>query len=121
MEESELLKRRLEKIESLKNDGIALYPNTFHYKDTAAALLIRFDDKDNDVLSEVTETFTIAGRLMAVRDFGKAAFIKVQDRTGSLQGYVNHVILGDDDFGLYRRLDVGDIVAMTCLIFLTRT
>ncbi len=121
MEESELLKRRLEKIESLKNDGIALYPNTFHYKDTAAGMLIRFDDKDNDVLSEVTETFTIAGRLMAVRDFGKAAFIKVQDRTGSLQGYVNHVILGDDDFGLYRRLDVGDIVAMTGRIFRTRT
>nr|HPJ97408.1 OB-fold nucleic acid binding domain-containing protein [Syntrophales bacterium] len=121
MEESELLKRRLEKIESLKNDGIALYPNTFCYKDTAAALLVRFDNKDNDVLSEVTETFTIAGRLMAVRDFGKAAFIKVQDRTGALQGYVNHVILGDEDFGLYRRLDVGDIVAMTGRIFRTRT
>jgi len=121
MEENELLKRRLEKIESLKNDGIALYPNTFRYKDTAAALLIRFDNKDNDVISEVTEMFTIAGRLMAVRDFGKAAFIKVQDRTGSLQGYVNHVILGDDDFGLYRRLDVGDIVAMTGRIFRTRT
>lgn len=121
MEESELLKKRLEKIESLKDDGIPLYPNTFRYKDTAAALLTRFDNKDNDVLTEINETFTIAGRIMAVRDFGKAAFIKVQDRTGSLQGYVNHVILGDDDFGLYRRLDIGDIVAMSGRIFRTRT
>ncbi len=121
MEESELLKKRLEKIKSLQDDGIALYPNTFRYQDTAAALLTRFDRKDNDVLAEVEETFTIAGRLMAVRDFGKAAFIKVQDRTGALQGYVNHVILGDDDFGLYRRLDIGDIIAMTGRIFRTRT
>jgi len=121
MEESELLKKRLEKIKSLQDDGIPLYPNTFRYKDTAAGLLTRFDKKDNDVLAEVNETFTVAGRLMAVRDFGKAAFIKVQDRTGSLQGYINHVILGDDDFGLYRRLDIGDIVAMTGRIFRTRT
>ena len=121
MEESELLKKRLEKIESLKDDGIPLYPNTFRYKDTAAALLARFENKDNDVLTEIDETFTIAGRLMAVRDFGKAAFIKVQDRTGSLQGYVNHVILGDEDFGLFRRLDIGDIVAMSGRIFRTRT
>jgi lysyl-tRNA synthetase class 2 len=121
MEESELLKRRLEKIESLKEDGIALYPNTFRYQDNAAALLTRFDNKDNDFLAEVNETFTIAGRLMAVRDFGKAAFVKVQDRTGSLQGYINHVIIGEDDFSLYRRLDIGDIIAMTGRIFRTRT
>ncbi|MDX9744942.1 MAG: lysine--tRNA ligase [Syntrophales bacterium] len=121
MEESELLKRRLEKIESLKEDGIALYPNRFRYKDNAAALLARFENKENDVLSEVNEIFTVAGRLMAVRDFGKAAFVKVQDRTGSIQGYINHVILGDDEFGLYRRLDIGDIIAMGGRIFRTRT
>jgi len=126
MEENELLKRRLEKIQSLKEEGTPLYPNTFRpntfrYKDTASSLLLRFENQDNDVLSGMDERFTVAGRLMAVRNFGKAAFIQVQDRTGSIQGYVNYVIIGGTDFNLFQRLDIGDIIAMTGRVFRTRT
>jgi len=121
MEENELLKKRLEKIQLLKEEGIPLYPNAFRYKDTASALLLRFEKQDNDILSGLEEIFTVAGRLMAVRDFGKAAFIKVHDRTGDIQGYVNYVIVGGSGFKLFQRLDIGDIIAMSGRVFRTRT
>ncbi|MDR2861803.1 MAG: lysine--tRNA ligase [Syntrophobacterales bacterium] len=121
MEENELLKKRLEKIQLLKDDGIPLYPNAFRYKDTAAALLTRFEKQDNEILSGLEEIFTVAGRLMAVRNFGKAAFIKVHDRTGDIQGYVNYVIIGGSGFKLFQHLDIGDIIAVSGRVFRTKT
>jgi len=121
MEENELLKKRLEKIQLLREEGIPLYPNTFRCKDTASSLLARFENQDNDILSGLEEMFTVAGRLMAVRNFGKAAFIKVHDRTGGIQGYVNYVIIGGSGFKLFQRLDIGDIIAVSGRVFRTRT
>ena len=82
MEESELLKKRREKIDSLKEEGIDLYPNDIRVGDTTAAISERFGSLDHEALEKVTERFTLAGRLMAVRDFGKGAFISIQDRKG---------------------------------------
>src|SRR5665647_2921966 len=80
MEESELLKKRREKIDSLKEEGIDLYPNDVRVGETTAAISERFGLLDHESLEKVTERFTLAGRLMAVRDFGKGAFISIRDR-----------------------------------------
>jgi lysyl-tRNA synthetase class 2 len=72
MEESELLKKRREKIDSLKTDGIDLYPNDVQVGQTTASVRERFGQMAEEELENVTERFTLAGRLMAVRDFGKA-------------------------------------------------
>ncbi|MGZ3593901.1 MAG: lysine--tRNA ligase, partial [Syntrophales bacterium] len=65
MEDSELLRKKKEKIESLKADGIELYPNDAKVKDTAASVMERFAQLDSDSLSKIAERFSIAGRLMA--------------------------------------------------------
>jgi lysyl-tRNA synthetase class II len=75
MEESELLKKRKEKIEALKAEGIDLYPNDVKIKNTTEEILSRFSDMDQDALTRVEERFSLAGRIMAIRNFGKAAFI----------------------------------------------
>ena len=69
MEESELLKKRKEKIDSLKAEGIDLYPNDVKVKDTTEDILSRFSEMDHDQLAQVEERFNLAGRIMAIRDF----------------------------------------------------
>ncbi len=121
MEESELLKKRREKIDSLKASGIELYPTGVRVADTTAALISRYADKDGEALSRVTERFMLAGRLMAVRDFGKGAFINIQDRKGRIQALVRKNNVGEDGFCLFKKLDVGDIVFIAGRVFKTKT
>ena len=121
MEDSELLRKRKEKIESLKADGIELYPNDVRVKDTTASVIGRFANMVNDDLASIDERFSIAGRLMAIRDFGKGSFVMIQDRTGRLQAYIRKNQVGEDTYSLFKRLDVGDIVFVAGKIFRTRT
>jgi lysyl-tRNA synthetase class 2 len=121
MDESELQKKRREKIESLKTDGIDLYPNDVSVGETTAALIDRFGSLDHEALEKVTERFTIAGRLMAVRDFGKSAFISIQDRKGILQAFLRKNQLGEKSYSLFKKLDVGDIVWVAGRVFKTKT
>ena len=121
MEESELLKRRREKIDSLKEDGIDLYPNDIRVGETTAAISERFGLLDHEALEKVTERFTLAGRLMAVRDFGKGAFISIQDRKGLLQAFLRKNQLGEKAFSLFKKLDIGDIVWIAGRVFKTKT
>jgi len=121
MEEGELLKKRMEKTASLKADGIGLYANDVRVRDTTASILSRFDGMDHDALARINESFTLAGRLMAVRNFGKAAFVDLQDRKGRIQGYINKNTLGDNTFSLLKRLDIGDIIFIAGGIFKTKT
>lgn len=121
MEESELLRRRREKIESLLSEGIELYPNDVKVDHTAAGLRDLYGSSAPETLEKVEDTFTVAGRLMAVRDFGKGAFLMIQDRTGRLQAFVRKDRVGEKDFALFKRLDIGDIVWIAGRIFKTRT
>jgi len=120
-EESELLKKRREKIDSLKADGIDLYPNDARVGDTTASVSERFGPMAPEELEKITERFTLAGRLMAVRDFGKGAFISIQDRKGRLQAFLRKNQLGEKTFSLFKRLDIGDIIWVAGRVFKTRT
>jgi len=121
MEERELLKKRKEKIESLKADGIDLYPNEIKVTATTESILTRFGDMNADVLAQIDERFTLAGRLMAARKFGKAAFINIQDRKGKIQVYIKKDTIGEKVFSLFRRLDIGDIISVAGKVFKTKT
>ncbi len=58
---------------------------------------------------------------MAVRNFGKAAFIKIQDRKGQIQSYAAKDILSADDYFVFKKLDIGDIIYVSGKLFRTRT
>jgi lysyl-tRNA synthetase class 2 len=121
MEDSELLKKRREKIDSLVADGIDLYPNDVPVLETTASIGARFGPVPPEQLETMAERVSLAGRLMAVRDFGKGAFVSIQDRKGRLQAFLRRNQLGERGFGLFKRLDIGDIVCVTGRVFRTRT
>lgn len=64
---------------------------------------------------------TAAGRVMSVRDMGKTIFADLRDGTGRIQLFVNKNTLGDDAFGAFKFLDLGDHIGVTGEMFTTRT
>jgi len=121
MEDNDLLKVRLEKIAALKAAGIDLYPNDVRPQNTTAEILAEFANSAAEALTGITQQFSIAGRLMAVRNFGKAAFVKIQDRKGQIQSYVAKDILSENAFFVFKKLDIGDIVYISGKLFRTKT
>ncbi|PKN51223.1 MAG: lysine--tRNA ligase [Deltaproteobacteria bacterium HGW-Deltaproteobacteria-13] len=121
MEDNELLNIRREKISDLKAAGIDLYPNDIKPQNTTAEIIAEFGNADSEALAKLTNRFSIAGRLMFVRNFGKAAFVKIQDYKGQIQGYIAKNVLSTDDYFVFKKLDIGDIVYISGKLFRTKT
>jgi lysyl-tRNA synthetase class 2 len=121
MEESEILRQRKEKIKNLREMGVQLFPNDFRADHTSRDIIQQYGDWSTEALQGLEETFSCAGRIMAIRDFGRAAFAQLQDRTDRIQVYLRRDLLGEELFGLAKRLDVGDFLGVRGRLFRTKT
>ena len=70
---------------------------------------------------ENPEEVTIAGRMTAFRAMGKSIFADVRDSSGRMQIYVQRDQVGEEEFKLFKKLDLGDIIGVTGVPFTTRT
>ncbi len=116
-----ILAQRHAKLEEFRDLGVNPYANDFPVTHTTAEVLTAHADDDQAALENCTAKYVIAGRIMARRDFGKAAFIQIQDRKGRLQVYVGRDNIGADAFGVFRKIDIGDIVGLSGTPFRTKT
>jgi lysyl-tRNA synthetase class 2 len=105
---------RIEKLEALRAAGIEPYPTRSERDYTAAKALDRFDELRDT-------TITLAGRLMQLREMGKAAFAHIEDGSGRIQIYIKRDVVGDEAFALLKKLDLSDIIEATGTLFTTRT
>jgi lysyl-tRNA synthetase class 2 len=121
MEESEFLRQWKEKARTLRDSGIDLYPNDFRAGNTSAEIATRYGDQSAEDLQGHEESASCAGRIMAIRNFGRAAFVHLQDRKGRIQVYLRSDVLGEDAFGMFKGLDVGDFVGVQGRLFRTKT
>ncbi len=122
MEElNELLLQRREKVQTFRDAGINPFANNFAPSHQANEVAELHADKDAEYLQDCQESYAIAGRIMARRDFGKAAFIQLQDGSGRLQVYVARDQVGEEIFGHFRKFDIGDIIGVTGVPFRTKT
>ncbi len=120
MEElSNLLLQRRKKVDALWEAGINPYPNDFRPIHTARDVVDAYGHQEN--IEEDAAIFVLAGRIVARRSFGKAAFIQVQDRNGRIQLYVKKDAVGDADFADFQTFDIGDIIGATGYPFRTKT
>lgn len=118
---SDLVAQRWAKIEELRAQGVDPFANDFAVDNSLAVIAAKHVEDDADRLAEINAAYAIAGRIMAKRDFGKAAFIQLQDRSGRLQAYIGKKQVGEEVFTLFANLDVGDIVGLTGTMFRTKT
>ena len=116
LSEQEIIRR--EKLQALRNLGINPYPaDLYPVKHTSKAI------KDN---FEEGKKVVIAGRLMSVRDQGKAAFAEIQDSEGRMQVYFNRdFICQGEDKTLYNQVfkkltDLGDFLGIEGELFTTQ-
>jgi lysyl-tRNA synthetase class 2 len=117
---SDLLQKRKEKIEELKKNNINLFPNGFIVSHTVRDIR-NVVEKNPESLTEDEPIFTTAGRMMAINNFGKSAFIRFRDRSGQFQAYVRKDQIGDAGYRLFKQLDIGDFVGLKGGMFQTRT
>jgi len=119
MEElSELLLQRRRKVNALWTAGINPYPNDFKPAHTAADVVQQYGLVEQIDAPDVE--FVLAGRIIARRSFGKAAFIQIQDRSGRIQVYVRKDDLSDEAFAQFESFDIGDIIGVAGFPFRTQ-
>jgi lysyl-tRNA synthetase class 2 len=122
VEENEQILVRKQKLAARKDRGERGYPNDFVPNQTAAALHQQFATATAEELEKAAETFSLAGRIMSLRYFGKAAFFHLQDRSGQIQVYVRQGDSPPEAVTLLKEsLDVGDTVGVSGPVFRTRT
>jgi lysyl-tRNA synthetase class 2 len=121
MEESQLLKQRKEKAQKLKEEGVELYPRGFKVDCTSQDLKDRYGHLSPSELQDLKEEHLIAGRIMSMRDFGGAVFSHIQDQEGRIQIYLGKNIVGEEALRFFKKLDIGDIIAVRGRLFKTRT
>lgn len=117
---SAILENRRSKINALRKQGVAVYPNDVKVLHTIADIVGQLRETNAD-LGEGGPKFTAAGRMMAVNRFGKAAFVRFRDRTGQMQAYIRKDKVGDRTYELFKQLDIGDIIGLSGTMFKTKT
>jgi len=116
--EDSLIQQRRDKFKKLLERGVKPYPNDFKPTHRVQEVLSKYGDKDEKT---ILETLRLAGRIIALRRFGKAAFIHFQDDTGRLQAYFKQDKLGKEQYENFKLLDIGDIIGVEGKLFRTKT
>ena len=106
---------RLEKLNQVRDLGVEPYGSRYEVTGTVAEILALHnpDDEGGEVRA--------AGRVTALRGHGKAAFFDLRDHTGRIQAYAKLNVLGDEKFGLFQLVDIGDILGVRGKLQKTRT
>ncbi len=120
-QDSQILKQRRQKAEELEEWGVTLFPNDIKPPELAAAIQKVYGSYDQNALEEVQESFRVAGRIMALRRFGKAAFLHIKDYSGRIQIHVVRDHVGQDQYKIFKKFDIGDIIEVEGRLFRTKT
>jgi lysyl-tRNA synthetase class 2 len=106
---SEQMEVRLDKRKKLEESGSNPYKNGLKPNTNFDYLVKEYSEKTKEEIGE-TPRFKVAGRVLMVRDFGKAAFLQCDDGTSRFQLYVNKQVTSEKGFAEYKLLDYGDII-----------
>ena len=111
----QLLKVRREKLQELQDSGrnpfqITKYDVTAHSREIKE----HFEEMEG-------KNVRVAGRIMSKRIMGKASFCNLQDLEGNIQCYVARDSLGEEEYKLFKKMDIGDLAGIEGTVFKTKT
>lgn len=113
---------RREKLKQLKEMGRDPYYSSFKETDTINDILNKFGETSKEELTDNhTKDFSVAGRVMIIRDQGKAMFIVIQENGVKFQLYVRKDSISEQDWKVVQLLDIGDITYSIGRIMKTNT
>ncbi|MGE5662866.1 MAG: lysine--tRNA ligase, partial [Deltaproteobacteria bacterium] len=112
----------MRKADEIRARGDNPYPNDQRVGWTTGRARAAAEGKAPDALAKEAIRVDVAGRIVAARHFGKAAFVVLADRAGRIQAYLKKDRLGDEAYGRFLSgVDVGDIAWVEGPLFVTRT
>jgi lysyl-tRNA synthetase, class II len=111
-ESNALIEQRKSKLAALKAKGINPFANKFAPTETAAQARANYVEN---------REVALAGRITAYREMGKSIFFDIKDQSGRIQVYAQKAALGDEQFEIFKLLDMGDFVGVKGILFTTKT
>jgi len=118
---SPILTERMDKSRKLRERGVDLYPSGADIDMSISEALARFGDLGEEELKSEEDVYALAGRIVSRRDFGKASFLHLKDRSGRIQSYIRKDKVGEENFEVFRLMDIGDFIQVKGPFFRTRT
>ncbi len=132
---SEILQVRRDKLKELVDAGsdpfiITKFNRTHSTKDickgyTEEERTVSVRGEDKQIVARISpldgQIVTVAGRIMSKRGMGKVGFADIQDMDGRVQLFVKKDILGEDNYNVFKKYDIGDIVGAEGEVFTTQT
>lgn len=112
---------RIEKMNRIKEKGVDPFGQAFQRSHIISDVINTYDGFEKETLEDKHVVLSIAGRIMLKRGQGKAGFMHLKDRSGSLQLYLRLDDLGEEAYDIVRQSDLGDIVGVEGYLFRTNT
>ncbi len=119
--ESDQIIQRRANLEELRKLGVDVYPRRFDPESTIDVLVRDHSAKSKEELEATIVRARTAGRILAIRSFGKASFLVLSDGKARVQVYVREDALPARDFQVFKLLDFGDWVGVEGKLFRTKT
>jgi lysyl-tRNA synthetase, class II len=113
--------QRIKKLDALRELGVQPYGTKFDATDRAGRLTQLHGEKSKEALEAERVACRIAGRIVALRRFGKAAFAVLQDGADRLQVYLKKDLLTEQAYKVCEGLDLGDWIGVSGHLFRTKT
>ncbi len=117
--EQELIRR--EKAEKIREKGLDPFGQRYERSHTSKQIKDEYAKYTNEELEVMNISVSVAGRIMTKRGKGKAGFMHIQDRDGQIQIYVRQDRVGEENYELFDKADLGDIVGINGVLFVTHT
>ncbi|MDI6785849.1 MAG: lysine--tRNA ligase [bacterium] len=107
----EIIRSRYGKLEKLLNEGIDPFGSKYEITSNSKEIKDNFKEE---------RRVRIAGRIISLRQHGKACFANIKDSKGEIQVYAKYDALGEKYFSIFTMLDIGDFIGISGLVFKTR-
>ncbi len=114
---NEMMQIRRDKLKTFEDMGVAPFGHRYEATHHAQDIRDHFEELEGE---EDGPKVRLAGRLMAKRGHGKASFAELMDMSGRMQIYFKYDVLGEEKYGQFRLLDIGDIIGIEGRVFKTQ-
>ena len=112
---------RIEKIAYLEEKGVAPFGQRYDRTHNSKTITEQYDQYTKEQLEEKEYKVKFAGRLIAKRRQGKIGFINILDKFGTMQCYLSKEIMGEDNYDIFIKSDIGDIIGIEGIMMRTNT
>lgn len=112
---------RVDKLPRYKELGVDPFGSRYDWKDQIRDIRRDYGDMEAEELAGKAVEVDVAGRLLAIRRMGKAAFVNIKDEFGNIQAWLGLDVIGEHDYAVFKLADLGDIVGLRGTLMKSRT